>query len=218
MNQVNPKVKKIIIAIIFLFVLSVGYFIYEQTIFHETGTYPSLSQISELTPYLQVNFNYNLRNNGLNIASINSIISSYKVTKNYITINFNQNLKINKQYTLVIKNIQDTSGDKISQIKLSFKVIFSDSLPAKQQKLVLNQQQQGYNKIAKYKILPYLPFYGPGNSFQITYNESTVDSTGKVQIFVTAQGQVYEQSALSYLESLPGYNASQYQIVYVNQQ
>lgn len=218
---INPKIKKVIILIIGLFLIGVVYLIYENTYFHLVGTSPSLSNISNIAPYLDINFNNNLSSKNLKISCTNGCINNYKVNGSTLIVYFNALLNYHQTYKINIEQIENSSGSKLKNIILNFKPVYSTTLTQTELNYELNQEQQGYTKYApsvNYKILSYLPFYGPGSSYQITYNTSTIASTGKVQIVIVSQDQTAQQAALNYLESLNGYNASQYQIIFENQQ
>jgi Bacterial Ig-like domain len=113
--------------------------------FHVVSTNPGTSSVSLISPFLDVNFNKQLVPSSLVINSSSGLVSSYYVQGKSIVINLNTPMNEGQTYSVNITQIADTTGDKLSDISVSFtpKNIALQNLPQDQQAAIL-KKQTGY--------------------------------------------------------------------------
>ena len=128
--------------IIIFFALVVGFLIYATLQYRITGTNPSTSKITKLTPFIQVNFNRTLQAAGIQITSSADIVQSYSVSGSALKILFKSPLTVGATYTITLVNIPETKGKSLTNKQLHFKVIDATfaSLPKDQQQAILAAQ------------------------------------------------------------------------------
>src|ERR1035441_7771095 len=95
--------------------------------FRVTGYSPSLSNMSTVTPYLDIDFSLHITTKNLHVYSPESIVSSYKLqSSDILRVYFNIPFAVNTTYSVVIGSISSTSGNTIQNYSFSFKPTYTN--------------------------------------------------------------------------------------------
>lgn len=142
------RLKVFIIGVIFIIILLTIFIIYKNSLFRVTNTNPSINNMSTITPDIIINFNRNLSTHNIILSSIPKIITSYKVSGQYLQVNLKTPTNIQTSYSLIINSISDNKGTTLHNIHLSFipQTIPFNQLPKNQQNMILKQQSTKTSK------------------------------------------------------------------------
>lgn len=226
MNNIAPTtIKRIIAALVVLAFLLIGWLIYQTLTFHVTTTNPRTSSVSDVSPFLKVNFSKSLAKSVL-VSSTPSVIRSQSVSGKTLTLNLIP-LTVGQDYTVTIGSISSQSGDTLHNIVLHFTArdISFDSLPEDQQKAIL-ANQDSLPKVVDDPVFKYVPHttldYSlkalvrngvkgnpSGLYLQADIYLSQADMAGNVSDTITK----YEQEVVDYIKST-GLNPDKYHFEY----
>lgn len=220
------RYKPIILVVGALFLIAIGYSIYQQMTFRVTGLTPQPSaNFASSTPVFKVKFNKALSDKGIAVVSDPMIIESTEVSGNTLNIKIQAPLKNKQKYTITINSVFSTTGQKLSNKKYTFtaKDIDPATLPKDQQQTILDNQKQ--TPAATDPIMAHLPY--ATLDFRID-PVITTGSDGKQSLVLQAQLYILDsagnsdaqaaqakQEVLDYIRSL-GYDPANYTIQYQN--
>lgn len=220
MEQSRIKLlKQLSIVLAAVIIVLVGLGIYRNYTFRITGTNPSSSRVTVISPFFKVNFNKDLSNN-LEVSSSPDIISSYIIQGKTLNISLKIPLSSNQTYTISVSNISDTSGKSIADQQYVFtpsNVSDSSSLPADQGQALINSQTQYSETVLSNGLVKLLPFTGPNFEYQINYNVQYASQGPKIIIDIVAPTRQAQDDALAWITA-QGYDTSKLAIQYTVQQ
>lgn len=224
-NMSHTTIKRIIAALVIVALVVAGWLIYQTLTFHVTNTNPRTSSVSDVTPFLKVNFSKSLANSVL-VNSTPSIIRSQSVSGKTLTLNLVP-LTVGQDYTVTIESVTSQGGDTLHNIVLHFTAqdIPFDSLPEDQQKAIL-ANQDSLPKVSDDPVFKYVPHttldYSlkalvrngikgnpSGLYLQADIYLSQADIGGNVQDTISK----YEQEVVDYIKST-GLNPDKYHFEY----
>ncbi len=207
----NKRLKLILIILTLLILLLVGYLLYRNTTFRIVSVSPSFQNLNSVTPYVDITFNKDLKNN-IHIEMTNQGLQSYKIKNNQLFLYFHIPLSTSTNYQLEISNIESVSNKTIKDVFYKFKPIFSLNISSNSSKYLQKQQIQ-YNQQQSFNhLMQMLPFISPNGLFEINYT-----NTNGFVLIITANGTENQKLALNWL-SADGYNPKDYKIQYINAQ
>lgn len=223
----NRSLRNLVLAILAVAVLAIiGFALVSSQHFKVVSTSPDLNNVSQIAPFIKVNFNKNLSSKNIKLSSSPSIISSSSISQKTLTINL-KTMSGKKTYSIVIESISDTLGARVTNETLTFTTqnIAYSSLPSDQQKAIVNSQDTPPTGAA---ADPILQMSYTGTNYSIAPTLTNVNGKSVVVINITIQlNQAdmsdqdaatanYEQQALSYIQS-QGFNPSNYTVNYTVQ-
>ena len=207
----NKRLKLILILLILLFLVFIGFLLYRNTKFRVVSISPSFQNLNNVTPYVDITFSENLKNN-INIEMTNQGLQSYKVKNNQLFIYFNIPLSTRINYQIKISNIKSESNKTIKNVEYKFKPIFSLNISTNSYKYLQQQQIQYNQQQSLNQLMQMLPFSSPNGLFEINYK-----NTNGFVLIITANGTQNQKLALNWLNA-DGYNPKDYKIQYINAQ
>ena len=89
----------------------IGWQLYKISTFHIVSTTPKLSAVSRISPYVKINFNDVLFEDGLKISDPAGIISGKSIKDKTLTLNFTNELKVDQEYTITLDSISNIGGE-----------------------------------------------------------------------------------------------------------
>lgn len=212
-NIVIPKKVKVIAVIFLIIFIGLGIInMFEYYSFHLVNLSPASNDISNISPFIDFNFNYELKNKGILVTSTPKIVSSYKVYGKTLRVYFNSLLSTKKQYLIVLNHIYNTNKSELKNIKINFRPIYSpQSLTKAQSEYVLKAQAQGEALNAMAGLESILPFVSPNGDFEVSYS----NIANNFKLIITAQGSANQQEAINWLSN-NGYSVQGLNVQYIN--
>jgi hypothetical protein len=143
-----------------LVIVAIGFTIYQQLNFKIVGTEPSLSKVTDISPYLKIDFNREVSASGLDVSSRQPIIASAKTHGKTLEIDFKPSaVKAGQHYSVQLRAIHAKNGRRISNKTFSFtaKKGKVKQLPKKQKKQLIKRQSQ-FTSSMKDPMLRHLPY------------------------------------------------------------
>jgi len=226
-NSNNIFKKRLLALAVLIVVLLVGYAVYgviKDSTFRVINTNPPVSDVASVAPFFNIQFNRNLKVNGLKVTANPNIITSYRVSGSFIYIDLQVPLNTNTKYTISVSGIVDSEDQKLANQLFSFtpQYVPPQDLSSAQRQALL-KQQVNYNQQHNNPILEYLPHTTP--DFTLNYTYTKVNNKQQLvliaQLFIpqaqanniTATANQEEQEVISYIQSL-NLNPNNYQIQY----
>jgi hypothetical protein len=110
--------------------------------FREVSTDPPTSEVSIISPFLEINFNKELSKQKLTISSTRGLVKSYKLSGKIISLNLNSPTVASKTYYITIARVYDIKNNTIKNLKIKYTAqnIAFQNLPKDQQRVILNNQ------------------------------------------------------------------------------
>jgi hypothetical protein len=221
--------KKILLTAIVVVLLLVGVLIVATRLtthpLKVVATNPQLNNISNITPFLKIDFNETVESSGLSVTGSDNIVKSFSASGNVVTVLL-QNMQKNTNYSVTLDSAKTNSGSTVTNKTFSFKtngVIYTWQLPKDQQKVLMQEQAAAQPKTDP--ILAYLPH--ATLDYYLSSTANTVN--GQPQLVLQAQLDIfpgnlvngseadtiaaYKQQVLNYISSL-GLNPAKYDIQY----
>lgn len=184
-----------IISIVLAFMVLATYGVWQTSRFHIVSTKPSLSGVPDIIPYIEINFNQKLADQGYSVSSSSSIIDGYSIDNKTLRINL-KSTTADKKYSLQLSNIKSVKGEVISKtLELKTKTIPFDKLPGGLQQTIVNGQNPKDPSLpANDPLVAYLPYGDLG--YNISYTITTQDNKPalSVKISVILSGSDYKLS------------------------
>lgn len=199
--------KRLIIGGVILFILLIIYGYFELQ-FHVVNTNPGLGNVTNLTPFVKINFNKNISKDGLTLtADPAASIQSFLVDGKTITVKLAYPLPAKKKYSIHIGSVTAEDGSKITDKTFSYTVVEGDfsKLPEDQKK-ALNQDQLPGPASTIDPVLSHVPY--STLDFRI---DPVIDDQNNLKLHVqlllgpkdpASQVAVYQEEALAYLRSV----------------
>lgn len=204
-NRFLTKRKLIMSSIVFVILITVYLFFELQ--FHIINTNPSLGSVTNLTPFVKVNFNKKLSKNDIVLtANPASAMQSYEIDGKTLTIKLAYPLIAMNKYSLNLQSITAEDGSKIVDKTFDFTVITGEynKLPEDQKK-ALNQAQLPGPANTIDPILSHIPYS------TLDYRiDPLIDEQNNLKLHIqillapsdtTTQADLYKQEALTYIKS-----------------
>ena len=212
-NIVIPKKIKAMIAIFLIIFIGLGIInMIDYYSFHLDNVSPPVDNISNVSPFVDFNFNNELKNNNISISSNPNIISSYKVYGKTLRIYFNNILSTKKQYLITINRIYNTNNSGLKNIKINFRPVYNpQGLTPSQSQYVLKAQAQGEAQNANAGLESILPFVSPNGDFEVSYS----NTNNNFILIITAQGNSNQQEAIDWLSG-NGFSIQGLNVQYIN--
>jgi hypothetical protein len=222
----RKKIKSIVILVIIVGCAWLGYAIYKNSQFHVVSVNPSLSNISILTPYIDVNFNDPVASKV--VATGDLFINSVQMTSSKsVRIGFDTPLNLKQKYSINLGTLTATNHQQIKNLVLVFRAgdINFNNLSKAQQQQILDKTDT-LPPALNDPIISHLPY----GTLDFNLTSSPTYSNGKTSLVLNAQLLIpyaylsdptaeqalitqYKQEVLQYITSL-GLNPSNYNIQY----
>jgi len=211
------KSKKIIYLVSGLLVLLVFYLVFfTKSGFKVVSFYPTLNNITTITPYIDINFNEPISESDLAISSPDSIVSRYIIeSSDQIRVYLVYPLNSGQKYSLVLKKIVSFKGLVINNKTISFTPLYTDSsgIPNSQLKYLVSKQNESPAQIYGTTLVNLLPFFEAGFVFEVNYGMVNNSPT----IIITSPSPSGVAAAKTWITN-QGYSVSSLNIEIVNQQ
>jgi len=221
--------KKILTLIGLIIALALGFYVWQAFHFRQTGTYPSLSQIATLTPYIDINFNKPASANDLSITDSSKIVRSNNISGKSLRLSL-RHLAKDQTYTIIIDRVQDKNGRSLNNLRFSFTArdIPFNKLSKDQQKAVVNSQDPNDPALlTNDPLVAHLPYGDIGYNISYVIETKNNKPSLLIEIGVILAGSDYklsrpalqdainqrEQAAINYIKSL-GLDPAKYNIQY----
>lgn len=151
-TRFNISKRTVIIAVsvfAILVLLSIGNTVRNSLGFKVVNTNPNMKHVAALSPYIVFGFNKELSSKGVSVSSWPiDFITDTKVNGKDLQVNIRSNgLNKSQKYSITIKSISSTSGNKITNKTFNFTaqdVSYDDLDPGAQQSIIARQDQFTY--------------------------------------------------------------------------
>jgi len=225
-NPPNNILKKILSLAIVPAILLGGFLVYRGMQFRIVSTNPNTNSVSQLAPFLKVNFSKQLDGKPVSLDVNAPIVQSYTVSGKTLTINFLP-LSVGQSYTITIKSVTAVGGKTLQNKVLRFTakdIVFND-LPKDQQKAILDNQDK-LHKASSDPIFKHVPYQTLDYSLTAVVRKSSSSNPSGLylhaDIFLSTADQSgdvpstinrYEKEVVDYIVST-GLDPSKYVIEY----
>lgn len=226
MNNRSPNIRSLVTISILVVAGIVAYLVIQNLHFRLVSTNPRTSAVSNISPFLKLNFNRTLDAKNIDIQTDRSFMQSVSTNGKTITINL-KTLDIGKLYTVRLNKVRSTDGKVLTNVTVRFvaKDIAFKDLPKDQQQAILNNQDKA-PKASSDPILSVLPYATlsykitglvrassasnlSGLYVHVDVYLSDAEVAGDVQTAINT----YENEAIDYIRS-KGFDPAKYAIEY----
>jgi hypothetical protein len=214
MNNTQFPLKKIIVPLVLIAAVIVSLLIVRSMQFRLVSTDPSTSAVSNISPFIKINFSKTLDAKGVTITPDNMLIDSYSVDNKTITVNLKA-MYIGKTYTINLGQVRSQEGKVLSNLSVRFtaKDISFKELSKDQQQAILKRQDAA-PKASNDPIFQYVPY--STLSYTINAYVGATSQTNPSGVYLKAdilisnaelsgdlQGTInqYEQAVRDYIQS-----------------
>lgn len=139
----NIRLNKSVLIIASLFgLLLVGWLVYQQLVFRVVKTDPSTKSVSTISPFIKVYFSDEIDPSSVKVNDYGGLLDKETVSGKVLELSFARQLELDKEYSIIIAEVKNESGDILQNIKLDFvaKDIPLEELSDDQQQTILEEQ------------------------------------------------------------------------------
>ncbi len=213
--------RALIIVIGVLIIPFIGLLYYQFFVFHITGTNPGTRQVSNISPFIDINFNKALDEDNIEVNVVEAPITGYDVV-NEKTLRIGLGpMDARQEYTIEISKIHSKKGEELvnKTVRFTAKQIPFEKLPKSQKEAILKAQDSSNGSKAD-PILTHLPYDGLNYKLEALYENDSL--TIHAELILTAadiridrEGAIeqYKTQVKDYIASI-GFRPDDYNIQY----
>ena len=217
-NKTKNKIKYIVVICFLLIILWVVLLINNSLTFRISSVNPSVNNITNISPFLDINFSKNLSDKIL-VNSSSNAVKSYTIKNKSLDIELNIPLNSKQKYVIEVSDIYSASRKYLKPQYYSFtpKFVTNNTLPADQSQSLLKQQAQYDQNIQSNSLVKLLPFFGPNFEYRVDYDINYATNPSSIVINITGPTAQSQQDAISWIKS-QGYSINNLNINYITAQ
>lgn len=228
-NKSVISLKRLLLILVILVLLLAGYWAIQSLRFRLVSTSPNLSDVADIAPYIDLNFNKSLSSGYVVVRITPNAMKSFTVNGKTLRVNLSSTMD-NIKYSITVNGLRSVSGQLFSRT-LTFvphNIPFNKLPKDEQQAIISSQDPNDPSLVTNNPLLAHLPYGGIGwrmlgrigsvngkstLTIEVTISFSDADYKSSVSQQQTLIQQ-REQEAQNYIKSL-GLSPSNYNIQYI---